>query len=274
MNRSTLVVTAAVVLGSAFGLFLTGCGSDVTETGATTTSSTTSTTTYWTTSANSTGGGGSGGAPLASVTFSGTAVRSPQGTPLAGVEVCTFDHEDIPCTTSDSVGSFSLPVPANAETGVTLTKAGYAGILVPIVPSDIDPDGWMIGVPTLPSVQGFYEAAGAPYPDPGTGFLAVYATDGNTQQGFAGVSITVSPTPGVGPLYADETGAPDVTLQATSSSGLARFGSLALGEIDVALSAENASCESIFGGWPSTSANAVRVPIADGFDTRVGFGCL
>ncbi len=226
-----------------------------------------------TTTSTTTNSGGDGGTAMPTIQFSGTAVRSPQGTPITGVEVCIFDVPELPCASTDSQGSFSTAAPANAETGLTLTHASYADILVPIVTSDQDQDGWIIGVPPLPDVVGYYTSAGGAYPDPGKGFLAAYAMDGNSQAGLPGIEVALVPSSGLGPLYANAGGSYDAQLQATTTGGLARFGGVDLGEVEVVLSG-GPSCDSVFGGWPTTTLNAVRVPIADGLETRVAFACF
>ena len=228
-----------------------------------------------TTTTTPTNSGGEGGTAIPTIQFSGRAVTSYQGTSIAGMEVCILDVPELPCASTDSQGAFSIAAPANAETGVTMAHATHGDILLPIVTTDQDQDGWVIGVPALPEVVGYYTTAGGAYPDPGKGFLAVFSLDGNSpqEQGLAGIEVAITPPSGLGPLYADAAGDPDGQLQATSTRGLTRFGSVDLGEIEVVLSG-GPSCSPGLGGWPTATLNAVRVPIADGLETRVAFYCL
>ena len=224
-----------------------------------------------TSSSHASASSGSGGAPLATITFSAQAVRSPQGTPISGANICILDHTDIPCVSSDTQGAFDIQMPAGAETGLTLAKAGFAGVLIPIVTSDVDISGYRIGSPNASDVAGYYQAAGETFPQTGKGFLAIYTSTGTTQNGEVGVTAVLSP-PSV-PLYANASGAADATLQATSTWGLVRFGDLTPGVVEVVLNA-NAFCDTNFGGWPSKQAHAARMPIVEGFETHVGFGCF
>lgn len=214
---------------------------------------------------------GAGGAPLATITFTAQAVRTPQGTPVSGANICIIDHADIPCVMTDTQGAFDIAMPAKAETGLTLAKAGFAGVLVPIVTSDQDISGYVIGLPASSEVAGYYQAGGETFPQVGKGFLAVYTSSGNTQNGKDGVAATL--TPSSPPLYANTSGTPDATLLATSTRGFVKFGDLTPGVVEVVLTA-NALCDTNFGGWPSKQAHGARMPIVEGFETHVGFGCF
>ena len=88
--------------------------------------------------------------------------------------------------------------------------------------------------------------------------------------GTEGITISITPTSGVGPLYDDPSGLPDVNLGATSPWGAAHFANVAPGEVDVKT---DPACTPNFGGWRSTKIDSVRVPIVAGFETHVGFYC-
>ncbi|MCC6527947.1 MAG: DUF4244 domain-containing protein [Polyangiaceae bacterium] len=205
--------------------------------------------------------------------FEGTAVPQGIGPAIVGAEICIYDHPELPCDTTDSQGQFTVFPPANAETALTLAANGFGGVLVALVTSDQPMYGWVIGMPPLARITSFYETAGTPYPDPGKGFVQIYAMTGNGQQGLAGVSMTLAPAGGVGPLYADAAGDPDGTLQATTTAGFARYGALPLGTLEVGLLPDTLACQPNFGGWVSPNLNAVRAPVAEGFETHLGFYC-
>ena len=68
------------------------------------------------------------------------------------------------------------------------------------------------------------------------------------------------------------------TRNATSTSdfGVTLSGDVSPGEVTVTFApiAPGAlSCRLYFGGWPASQRNAVRVPIAAGFDTHVAMAC-
>jgi hypothetical protein len=224
------------------------------------------------------GGGGSGGSGLggggggATSTLAGTVVQTFGGV-LSGVTVCVYDQPATPCVLTDSAGHFSILVPSEGQTGITLAGSGSGSVLVPMLFEGSDQTEWVIGMPTLETLQGYYSAGGVTYPDPSNGFLAVFTTAGSTQNGQAGISVATAPASGSGPLYsAPSATAPDATLQATSSAGLARFAQVAPGVVAVSLSPSGA-CQLDFGGWPQVGSAAVNVPIVAGFETHVGFGC-
>jgi hypothetical protein len=229
---------------------------------------------------SSTGGtGGTGGAtPGPTITFGGTVVHVPGGsTTLSSVEVCVYQHPEIPCVMSDTGGHFTTDVPAGMEVAVTLSKPGFTGVVVALVTSDQDQTQWEIGLASTTTDQAFYGAApGATYPDASHGFLGVFLdSSSNQNQGFAGATVSLTPASGVGPIYAGATFTmADPTLQATSTSGAARFAGLTPGTVEIQIAPGTLSCDPNFGGWSAPDANAVRAPIVAGFETHVGFGCL
>jgi hypothetical protein len=230
------------------------------------------------TATSTSGGGGAGGGSAApTITFGGTLVQAGVGPPLSSVEVCVDQHPEITCTFSDSSGHFSIQVPGNAEVAITFSKAGFTGVVVPVVTSTADQTQWEIGIPPFAMTQGFYEGfSGAAYPAAATGFLQVEVDKANTNQvGLAGAVLTLSPSSGEGPIYADPSFMmADPLLQATSGIGFARFANVAPGVVEVQIGPSTLSCASNFGGWTAPDANAARVPIVAGFETHTGFACF
>jgi hypothetical protein len=104
-------------------------------------------------------------AALGTVSLSGTTVVSPSGTVLSQVEVCVYARPDLPCTTSDGSGAFTIGLPMDSETGVLLTRAGYASVLVPLTTAEQTLSPYEIGVPTAQSRTTLYAAFGATFPD-------------------------------------------------------------------------------------------------------------
>ncbi len=286
MRTCVLALAGSAWLIGSSSLIALSCGgtTNVASSGTTTSSAGTggamttgATTTSSTTSPMSSSSGTGGASAETTVVFGGSVVRVPMNVFLSSVQLCIYQHPELPCTETDSEGQFSLNVPANSEVAVTLALAGYAGIVVPIVTSNQDQKGWEIGLPTSASTQGFYGAApGATYPDPARGFLAVFLNPGNNpQSGLTGAVVSIAPASGEGPIYAGQTfTVADPTLQATSTSGVARFANVGLGVVEVTIGPNTLSCNPNFGGWSAPDPNAVRVPIVAGFETHVGLGCF
>lgn len=213
---------------------------------------------------------------MPTVLFEATLVPNGPGPPIADADVCAYGAPALPCAKSDENGVFDLEIPANAETGLLISKTGRGSILIPIATTDEDMFGAVLGVPTTTQLESYYESAGTPYPDPGFGFLAVFIQPGNDfQTGLAGATVTLAPAVGAGPLYADAQGNPDAALTMTTAGGAARFGAMPLAVVEVHPTCPSGLVpQSVFFGWLGGDSSSVRVPIAEGFETRVGFGCF
>lgn len=207
----------------------------------------------------------------------GMAVESPSAAVIAGVTVCAYAQPGLPCATTPSTGAFDVLVPANAETGLTLAVSGRESVLLPLETSSQDQTGWEIGMTATSDVEVIFSALGATYPDSTTGFLGAFESSPGEQTGLAGVTIAIVPPCGKGPIYLTAAGAPALSATETSTYGVGFFGNVAPGDVTVTYAAVSASdtlaCSLYFGGWESALPNAVRVPIAAGFDTHVGMAC-
>ncbi len=204
----------------------------------------------------------------------GHTVNSPNGTILGGVKVCVFKHPEMPCVTSDSSGAFTIDLPSNAETGVTLEKTGYASVLAPLAVAT-DTLTYTIGVPTEQSRKQLYGAFGATYPDTAHGFVFFIGTlKGQQELGLDGVTGSIDPATGVGPFYVDTGGAAAPSATSTSTYSAIYFASLAPSDSSVVkLAPTSMSCAQYFGGWTTSQLNAARFPVAAGFETHVGLIC-
>jgi hypothetical protein len=208
------------------------------------------------------------------VVFSGLIVSSGTSSfPLPGAKVCVAQTTN--CSTTDSQGSFSLQIPANAQVAITIQCTGYTNVLVPIVTNNLDQTGWEIGTLNAAATTSNYQAAGATYPDPSTAFLAAYASTSSGQSGHAGVTFSYVPAPNHGPVYPNATGADDdagATSTSTWGEGMVTFPASA-SQVVVTFEPTTLTCTSNFGGWPSSGANSVLVPLLGGFETHVGQVC-
>jgi hypothetical protein len=209
-----------------------------------------------------------------SITFSGTTVVSPSAAPLAGVDVCVFQHMEIPCATSDPSGAFSLPLPMNSNTGLTLVLSGYASVLVPLTVAEADITGYEIGVPSASARMSMYTAFGATYPDTTNGLVMLAGTlEGQNELGLAGATGTLAPSSGTGPFYLDASGNPAPAATSTSTYSVVFFAGVSPGTYTGQLGPTTSfGCTPNFGGWPS-AADTIGFPVAAGFETHVGLVC-
>lgn len=206
------------------------------------------------------------------IRFVATAVESPSGAPIPGVTACAYAQPGIPCVTADDSGVFDLLLPADAETGVMLSVTDRESVLLPIVTTSSDIVGYRIGMTDVVRMTSFAQALGLTFPPTTNGFLfADVAAPGN-QAGVAGVTATLAPRSGSGPLYFGSSGTPNPQATSTSDFGVSLFGGVSPGEVTVTfapVATTTLTCRLYFGGWPSTQRNAVRV----GFDTHVAMQC-
>jgi hypothetical protein len=257
-------------------LALSACTDDTVSTTSTSSSATGSTSVASTSVASSSASTGTT-TPISTVLFSGTLVPNGPGAGISGAQVCVYAHPEMPCATTMSGGAFDVDVPDMADTGIEISKQGFGSILIAFHTDGMDMSGVVLGMPSTSAITAYYAGAGTPYPDTGKGFLAVFFHPANnSQQGQDGATVTLVPQEGAGPLYGNVNGTTaDPMLMATSTSGIARFGAMPEGELEAdALCPTGLSAAGVFFGWPSDSADKLRVPIVAGFETRIGFGCF
>jgi hypothetical protein len=217
--------------------------------------------------------GAAGAAPTIHVsgTLSKFDIAAPDAAPsavIAGVEVCVWKRDDIPCIESDSLGQYVLPgVPASSEIAITYRKAGYLGILSPLTTGTDDIMGqWDMA--TDADAAAFAAAAGFSYPleDTGLIFFRGNGTD------VTGVTATIAPSSGVGPVFVDASGAPDSSLTGTSSAQWGLFGNVAPGDVEVTITHPSHSCKKQVIGWSAAGATG-RVPVTAGYLVAITAEC-
>jgi hypothetical protein len=195
------------------------------------------------------------------------------GAPLAGADVCPDGHPEIPCTKSDAQGKFSLDVPAEADVAASIVKMGYVSVLFPISTGKQDIDGIVVSLPAAGERLAMYSRFGAKVPDATTGYLNAFVGTSTSPLGAPGVSVSIEPASGRGPFYLADDGSPAVGAKETSRNSVALFANLAPGTVTVRMAAAGLRCSPTFGGWKTAAPNAVRVPIAPGFETHVAEAC-
>jgi hypothetical protein len=77
---------------------------------------------------------------------------------------------------------------------------------------------------------------------------------------------------GAAPPYFSPSGEVEPTRSETSTYSSGLFAAVAPGEAPLTMGPRSIECVPNYGGWPS-GINAVRVPVAAGFETRVSLRC-
>ncbi len=193
--------------------------------------------------------------------------------PIADAELCTWDRPGLSCTSTDALGGADVQVLSSGDTGFTIEKADFLGVLLPFtapIPGTfraaLFPDALL--TPAL-------TALGLTYPDTANGAVFILARESTSipDKPVAGVTVTLSAATSQGPFYADENGMMDTTLTQTSESGQVSFWSVPPGEVTLSASHAIVDCEAIE-GWPAETPGEMTVPVQANMATLVTFGCM
>jgi hypothetical protein len=209
----------------------------------------------------------------ATVLFGGTVYRLKSEVGIVGAEVCPIGQEHSACELTDSVGRFRFTMPAESNQAVTISAPGFGGIVLALRTGRVDLTSFSVGLASASDEKAYYARAGIEWPSSSSAFLFIFARD-DLGMSMAGVTSVLSPASGSGPLYDDDMGVADKTLQATSTTGTVHFAGIGPGTIDVDFGPSSVLCSSFVGGWPSASGNAVEVPAVAGFQTLLGVSCF
>jgi hypothetical protein len=210
--------------------------------------------------------GGSGGTALL-VVFPLDVDEQDNQTPLPGVNVCQTETAN--CDLSDFTGRAELQLPIDQEIGYTLEKQGYGSQLRADVLSAAEESlsPWM-RVDALLEAQ--YGRVMSPYPpEAGTGTVLVAVRAQGA--GLEGATIELIGATGKA-FYRDENGHWSLDLTATTSFGQGGFVEVSAGEVEVEIGGTASNCV-VLSGWPSDSANTVRLPVLVGFMTVAVVRC-
>jgi hypothetical protein len=193
------------------------------------------------------------------------------GEELVGMDVCVRERPQILCGVSDANGRYEI-FPPEADVSLAFTMAGHEQMLFPIGPAATGVDLLVHDSATL---EPALAAVGFDFPAGPIVAVNVLAAPGETPDG-ATVSISV---PAEGPIYA---GGPlglrdldPMLTEVTGGFGLAAFGDMAEGDVEITVTHPTLSCSipPIGGGWATAEPNRARVPAVNGFDTVVVFIC-
>jgi hypothetical protein len=186
---------------------------------------------------------------------------------LAGVKVCIYPALT-ECQTSDTGGHLVLPVPANSPVAISVdgTAVDHGKLLLTVMTSSADSSG-PLNLLTLADEKTWADAAGF------TNDTAKGTIIGEAVGQLDGVTMTLTPSSGAGPVYLGHSVLPDKTLTATtaSGSGLAIFGDIAPGDYMVSFSGN--PCSIGTKGWQGAGQGVARVPTVAGYRTLVAADC-
>jgi hypothetical protein len=185
--------------------------------------------------------------------------------PLEAVEVCQMDTTDN-CQWTDADGKATLMLPIG-ETAYTLdAEENYGSYLVPrVVPPGGSGQAWSL--PTNELFADRHDDVNAPYPMILTGTIII-----SVEEPRAGTTFELVDATGTA-FYADEEGQhwdPDLT--ATTSGGRGGFAEVSPGEFQVRIGGTGEECW-VGSGWPGDDGNSMRLPVREGYITRVVLGC-
>lgn len=225
-----------------------------------------------------------------------TDVERQKFEPVAGVEVCVYQNEDIDCDVTTSQGTFELVgIPTDANVMLSFEKKDYAPALRMLATRQEDYDilaetalaklslgvdqAKENGIP-LESIQGgaiqFFAA------EPGDGVLQVALLEGYdaTLRNTDGTAAKCWDTDGIlapcRPLYLDENGKSDQQLIAASRTGVGAFGNVPPGKYKLFISHPDLDCKDHLpeAGWHAEEEDAVVVKVVDEWVTaQVGVFC-
>jgi hypothetical protein len=198
---------------------------------------------------------------------------------IAGARVCILDHPEIACATTDWQGEYTMTFPAFASSTLFLmhfTAAGHLGTVRPAnytsTPEFVS-TSWPSGVPLRADDEAKEMAtkAGFTYPAQGTGFIELQLVGRLASEIIEGVTATLTPSTGTGPIYASASGDPEPSLTQTVASNFIRFGNVAPGPVTITVNPGARTCntpEKISGAWPASGANTLPLVVAAGSVTQ------
>jgi len=210
-------------------------------------------------SGGSGGSGGTGGMAKAAVHM---LLKSwPEELALEGVEVCEMDTDN--CVMSGDDGFADIELPAEQEVAFTLKKEGFGSYLT----SAIYPrggDSELFAIATEQRLADMHALVGSPFPMESTGSIYV-----SPVYYIEGMSFTLIGSDGK-PYYRDENQDWDPDLSVTTTGGGGGFTEVSPGVVQLEIN--GADC-TLIRGWPGDAQNRFRVPIKEGFVSRIYVNC-
>jgi hypothetical protein len=207
---------------------------------------------------------------------------STPAVPAAGVNVCVHQMPTIPCTTTDSTGTFTLTgLPSATDIVVTLVASGYRSLALPV----------LTGTSAMNATTSPIAMAKSTDPSPSIGTSIDWADAGQVQffalgpgaflpgtgpVGDPGTMVTLAPKTGVGPLFLTDQNTFDAGATALIDVAGAAY-NVTPGNYTLTFDDPTGDCEAIsapFAGWgyPGT-AHDVTFPVLAGYTTTAGVYC-
>lgn len=198
---------------------------------------------------------------------------SPASGPLAGVEVCVAERDDLACANSDADGRVTLDVPADAAILLRCERDTHGPAFMTWQTGDVDIDAGTFSLLGKPFQSGLVNAAGATtWPTTGAITANIYEDLVNRDVRVADATVTITPSAAV--TYVSAERVPDPDLTASTLGGPAIFYDLADGtEVTLTISHPSRTCTGGF-GWPTDDSKALRTRVYAGALTNVTFVCL
>jgi hypothetical protein len=190
--------------------------------------------------------------------------------PVEDVEVCPFERDDLPCTSSDRAGQFSLQVPPG-RSRLTYQVAGHQSrlrtMLVEEDPTDL---GTMEILFTSAYMARQEDNLGISLV-PGTGIIGV-SVSGSERDG---AQLVVDPPEGDGPYYVGPNLEYDPELEATVAAAMTGGAMLNVppGTFDLSVQREGTECTFGPASFPGSHDNAASVLVIPDHLVFVGFRC-
>lgn len=180
--------------------------------------------------------------------------------PVPNAEVCVSDTED--CTTTDADGLAVVTLPADAETGLAITAAGFnRTLLAQTTDANFasDQTATMLSDTVATLLAGVLNID---YPLMGTGVIGLttlFSAEGGG--GIPGTTLELTDGTGTG-YYITSDGFPTYDLTATSSFGGGGFVEVTPGVVEIDIGGSG-GC-GVAQAWPGSTATSVRLPVEDG----------
>ena len=177
------------------------------------------------------------------------------GEPLEGIECCLDGTTK--CATTDAAGAATLRgVPASTMVSLTCTRAGYV----------TRHSQFTTGLANIGGGESLFsdsllvswaQAAGVTL-DPTKAF--VFVQGAFIGQHRTGITFSLTPASGVGPVYFNNSGVPDTTVTDTIAAPYAFFVNVEPGDLVFAATAANGCSYLAPYGWEGQTADTITVP--------------
>lgn len=176
------------------------------------------------------------------------------GAAVPGAEACVVDHPEFPCVVGDENGAVEIEVPIDEEVIIRFTKEpGHVTSNEHALHLE-DQSLTRYTLVTETSLMLF------------RGLLEIEAVAGTgTIIGIAspGVSVSLEPDVGFGPIYLDDTLLPNLDLTETTGNGGWAFTNVPPGAYEVAFAAAGQTCTGV-GSWSSAAPSSHAITVRDG----------